>query len=73
MLDGASLGESQARLTRLLMPQHNPTSRLTQNSSTQGEELAAQLLLRRACAHSRTHLNAHTLSFPYSIILLLSC
>ena len=59
-LDGAALGESQARLTRLLMPSHNPTRRLTLRSSKQGTSAAAKHSVRHARTHKHTSTSKYT-------------
>lgn len=68
MLDWASLGESQARPTRLLMPPHNPTSLLTQSSSTQRQPVAGQHPRWHVCARA---LNAHSQARDHFSALLL--
>ena len=77
-LDGAALGESQARLTRLLMPSHNPTRRLTLRSSKQGTSAATKHSVRHArthkhtstskYTHTHTHTQRHTHTFKYTHI-----
>lgn len=69
MLDWASLGESQARPTGLLMPPRNPTSLRTQSSSTQRQAVAGQHPPWHVCARTW---NAHSQTHDHFPALLLS-